>query len=129
MAMNEPQSWIVGPECNGQVASTRQECYIPPWGIIEVKVVDACFYVIWGCILCQNDKVVAVEMNGMGNWNDSFVWVIRHVLGGNDKINITFVVVFGYDCVLRVESLVLKIENCWVRKIKPADRIRVYSKI
>ena len=51
MAMQKPQPRIVGPECNGQVASKRQERHVPSWGVVEVEGFDACAYVIRGCTL------------------------------------------------------------------------------
>lgn len=41
MAMHKPHSWVVGFECNGQITPLRQKRYVPSWGIVEVKGVDA----------------------------------------------------------------------------------------
>ena len=51
MTMQKPHPWIIGLECDSQVASSRQQGYVSSWGIVEVEGIDARGHVILGYAL------------------------------------------------------------------------------
>lgn len=53
-------------------------------------------------------------MNRMSGWGIAFEWEIREILGGDDEIDITLVVVLWNDGIFLIESCVIKIQNCRV---------------
>lgn len=57
---------------------------------------------------------MAVEMNRMSGWGIDFSREIREILGGDNKIDITLVVVLWNDGIFLIESCVIKIQNCRV---------------
>ena len=109
MAMHKPHSWIIGPERNSQITSSRQKGYVPSWGICEVEGTDTSIDIIRCCTLSKNGKVVAVKMDRVGILSRNLEWKTREVLGGNDKVDITLRVVLWDYCVFCTECCVVEI--------------------
>ena len=110
--MQKPHPWIIRLERDGQVASTRQKRDVSSRGVVEGKVGDACFRVVWIYALIKNNEVVAVEMDGMSDWN--VFLVVLEILGGDDEVNIPVTKVFRYYSVLWIKSGVIEVQNRWV---------------
>ena len=64
---------------------------------------------------------MAVKMNGMGSWNKDLVGGRCEVLGGDDKVDITFSVVLWYHCVFLIEGGIVKVQNRGIREIEPME--------
>lgn len=111
MAMHEPHSWVVGLECNGQIAVLRQKSYVPPWRVVEVEGIDAGVHIVRLCALSEDDKVVAMKMNRMIVFGQGSIWESK-ILSGQDEVDKTLSVILWDDCVEWIESGVVKIQNC-----------------
>lgn len=109
MTVQKPHSWIIGFECNGQVASTWQKRDVSSWGVVKIKCTNASIDVVRGCALSKNDKIVTVEMHRMGDWNRIFEWEIREALLGNDKVDVALCVILRDNCVLLIERGVVEV--------------------
>ena len=68
MTVQKPHSRIVWLERNSQIASKRQERHVPSWRILEVEILHALVDVVGCGVLSENNKVVAVQVNGMVEW-------------------------------------------------------------
>ncbi len=109
MAMQEPHSWIIGPERDSQITSQRQKRDVPSWGVLKFEGTDAGIDIIWFCALGKNDKVVAVEMHWVSSWSRDLGGV--NILSGNDEVDKALCVVLGNDSVVRFECGVVEVQN------------------
>lgn len=112
--MQKPHSWIIRPECNGQIAALWQKRNVPSWGIVEVEGLDAGVNIVRGCALSEDDKVVAMKMNRMECLRCWKLVRITQVLSGNDKVDKSLSEILWDDRVKWIESAVVKIQNCGV---------------
>ena len=109
--MQKPHSWIVRPECNGQIAALWQKGNVPSWGVVEVEGLDAGVNIVRGCALSEDGKVVAMKMNrmeGLRYWK--LVWITQ-VLSRYNKVDKSLCEILWNDCVEWIESGVVKIQN------------------
>lgn len=112
--MQEPDSWVIRLESNGQITSNRQKRYVPSRWIAEVEGIDAGCDVVRGCALGKNDKIVAVKMNWMIGLCRDLAREPREVGVGDDEVDIALAVVLRNNCVVRVEGRVVEIQDGWV---------------
>lgn len=68
MTVQKPHSRIIWLERNGQIATKWQERHVPSWRIVEVESLRALVDVVGRSVLSENDKVVAVQVDGMVGW-------------------------------------------------------------
>lgn len=111
MAMHEPHAWVIGLEGNGQVPFQREKCDVPSWGVVEFEIVDAGGDIVRGCALSQDDKVMSVQMHGMGVESVGLAGEVGEALFGDDEVNVTLVVIFRDDGVIRTECGVLEVQD------------------
>ena len=109
MTVQQPHSWIIGPERNSQITSRRQKRDVPSWGIMKFEGTNAGIDIVWFCALGKNDKVVAVKMHRVSNWSIDLGGF--DVLSGNDEVDKALRIVLGNDSVLCVECGVIEVQN------------------
>lgn len=114
MAMQKPHSWIIRLERNGQVTPERQERHIPSWRIVELEMLRALIDVVGRCVLSEDHKIVAVQVDGMVGWGVDLGGEAGHFRSGDDEVDVALGVVFGDHGVFGVESFVFEIEDCGV---------------
>lgn len=68
MTVQKPHSRIIWLERNSQISPKRQERHVPSWRIVELERLPALVDVVGFRALSENDKVVAVQVDGMVGW-------------------------------------------------------------
>ena len=124
MAMHEPNSWIVGSEPNSQVARRLcgQKRHVSARWIVEVKGFRSRIDVVCLVALCENNKVMTVEVNWMRCRRELLIRIIEEILASDDKVDVAMAVVLVYNGVLWIECLVVEIQDGGIREIDPKKR-------
>ena len=110
VAMHEPHPWVIGLEGNGQVPFHREKCDVPSWGVVDIEFFEAGADIVRGCALSQDDKVMPMKMHGMSvESGGKLAGEVGEALFGDDEVNVTLVVIFRDDGVIRTERGVLEV--------------------
>lgn len=114
MTVQKPHSRIIWLERNSQIASKRQERHVPSWRILEVESLHALVDVVGCGVLSENNKVVAVQVNGMVGWGVDLGGEAGYYRGGDDEIDVALGVVLRDYGVFGVEGCVFEVQDCGV---------------
>lgn len=90
MTMDQPDTRVIWFEGQGQVAFTVQQSNISPWGVIIVEVFHISRGVEGTVTLCQDYKVMPVQMNRVSRRDLGLVAMVRiaDILTGDDQIDV-----------------------------------------
>ena len=87
VAMQHPGAGVVRFEGDDEIAVGREEGHVPAWGIVEFEL-DFVPAGVGGCGLVQECKVVAVEMDWVGEGEELSFWVfLPNMSAGDDEID------------------------------------------
>ena len=120
--MHYPYSWVIRLECNSQIASSGQKRNIPSGWVVEIKGLRAFGNAVIAGALRKDDEIMAMEMDGMRSWDNTFRLLREQLLGSNNEIDVAVGVILLHDGIFLVESRVVKVEDGGIREIEPGFR-------
>lgn len=126
VAMYHPGAGVVRFEGDDEIAVGGEEGHVPAWGVFEVER-DFVPTGIGGGGLVQEGKVVAVEMDWVGEGEELSVWVPPpDVSAGDDEIDPIFCrLVIGDNVQVFAPPVVwgVEVEDAWLSKVQPKRHV------
>ena len=118
MTMHKPDPWVIRPKCDDEIPIAWQEGNISSRRVVIVESLWGYRATVCRISLPQDNKVVAVKVDGMCGWDKDFI-LMGKILGSDDEVYEAVIKILADDGVVLVEALVVQIQYCGVGEVKP----------